>query len=100
MKRIFFALIGAALLHTPTWANQALAQQKNCLACHNVERKVVGPSFKDIAKKYADQNVSAKIASKIIEGGSGVWGAIPMPANAEVNEAQAKELAAWILSLK
>jgi cytochrome c len=100
MNRLFFALIGATVLHMPAYADQALAQQKNCLACHNIERKVVGPSFKDVAKKYASQDVSAKLASKIIKGGAGVWGAIPMPANAQVSEAEAQKLAAWILSLK
>ena len=64
-----------------------------------MDRKVVGPAYKDVAKKYAGQKDAAdKLAAKIMKGGSGVWGAIPMPANPQVNEAEAKKLAAWVLS--
>ena len=82
-------------------ADQALATSKNCMACHAVDKKLLGPSYKDVATKYAGQKDAAdKLAIKIIKGGSGVWGAIPMPANAQVNEAEAKKLATWILSVK
>ena len=101
MKRALFALVAAASMAAPAFADQALATAKNCMACHAVDSKLVGPSYKDVAKKYATQkDAAAMLADKIIKGGSGVWGAIPMPANAQVNDAEAKKLAAWIMSLK
>ncbi|MBI3730893.1 c-type cytochrome [Undibacterium sp. Ji83W] len=82
-------------------ANADLAKAKNCMACHAVDNKVVGPAYKDVAKKYAaDKTAEAKLVQKVLKGSSGVWGAIPMPANAQVNEAEAKTLVKWILSLK
>ena len=99
MKRILFALVAAVSVTAPAFADEALAKSKNCMACHAVDKKLVGPSYKDVAKKYAGQKDAAdKLAAKIIKGGSGVWGAIPMPANAQVNEADAKKLAAWVLA--
>ena len=101
MKRILFALTLATCVTAPAFADQALATAKNCMACHAVDKKLVGPAYKDVAKKYAGQKDAAdKLAVKIIKGGSGVWGAVPMPANAQVNEAESKKLAAWVLSLK
>lgn len=100
MKRTLFALLATVLVAAPALADQALAQKKNCMACHAVEKKVVGPAYKDVAKKYAGQNVEAKLVAKIKQGGSGVWGAIPMPANPQVSDAEAKQLAVWVLSLK
>lgn len=101
MKRVVFAFVAAACLSVPAFADEALAKAKNCLACHAVATKLVGPSYQDVAKKYAGQkDAAAKLEAKVIKGGSGVWGAIPMPANPQVNEADAKKLVAWILSLK
>ena len=100
MKRTLFAVLATVFVAVPAMADQALAQKKNCMACHAVEKKVVGPAYKDVAKKYANQNAEAKLATKIKQGGSGVWGAIPMPANPQVSDAEAKQLAAWVLSLK
>ncbi|MDP2677444.1 MAG: c-type cytochrome [Rhodoferax sp.] len=100
MKRTLFALFATVLVVAPALADQALAQKKNCMACHAVEKKVVGPAYKDVAKKYAGQDVIAKLANKVKQGGSGVWGAIPMPANPQVSDAEAKQLATWVLSLK
>src|SRR5436305_12282866 len=78
-----------------------LAQQKNCMACHAIDKKLVGPAYKEVAAKYAGQKDAVdKLATKILKGGSGVWGAVPMPANTQVNEAEAKKLAAWVLTLK
>lgn len=101
MKELFFALtLGAATL-APAKADQALANARNCMACHAVDKKLIGPSYKDVAKKYAgDKNAVDKLAGKIIRGGSGVWGAVPMPANPQVSEADAKKLASWVLSQK
>ncbi len=95
------ALAWAAATALPALADPALAQAKNCMACHAVDRKVVGPAFKDVAVKYkGDKTAVDKLAAKIIHGGSGVWGPVPMPANAQVNEAEAKILAAWVLTIK
>src|SRR3954447_12617120 len=101
MKRVVFALAAAAVMASPVFAQLELAQAKNCLACHAVDKKVVGPAYKDVAAKYAgDKTAVDKLAQKIMKGGSGVWGPVPMPANTQVNEAEAKKLAAWVLSLK
>ncbi len=103
MKRALFALIAAstAAFAAPAFADQALATAKNCMACHATDKKLVGPAYKDVAAKYAGQKDAVdKLAAKIIKGGSGVWGPVPMPANAQVNEAEAKKLAAWVLSIK
>nr|WP_297357392.1 c-type cytochrome [uncultured Caldimonas sp.] len=90
-----------AVAATPALANQQLAQQKNCMACHAVDKKLVGPSYKDVAAKYAGQKDAVdKLAQKVIKGGSGVWGPVPMPANAQVTEAEAKTLVQWILTQK
>ena len=101
MKRVLFALAAAAVVATPAMAQMELAQAKNCLACHAVDKKVVGPAYKDVAAKYAGQKDAVdKLAAKVMKGGSGVWGPVPMPANTQVTEAQAKELVTWVLSLK
>ena len=101
MKRALFVLAAAAALTGPALADQALATAKNCMACHAVDKKLVGPAYKDVAAKYAGQKDAVdKLAAKIMKGGSGVWGPVPMPANAQVNEAEAKKLAAWVLSQK
>ena len=91
----------SAAVASPVFANPDLAQKKNCMACHAVDKKLVGPSYKDVAAKYAGQKDAAdKLAQKILKGGSGVWGAVPMPANPQVNEAEAKTLASWVLTTK
>lgn len=82
-------------------ANADLAKAKNCLTCHAVDIKVVGPGYKDVAKKYAgDKTAESKLIQKVLKGGAGVWGVVPMPANAAVSEAEAKTLVKWVLSLK
>jgi cytochrome c len=96
-----FAALALCAVSAPSWADLALATSKNCMACHALDHKVVGPAYKDVAAKYAgDKNAVAKLTKKILNGGSGVWGAIPMPANAQVNEAEAKQLAAWVLTIQ
>ena len=101
MKRVMTATLLGLCLATSAMASKELAQAKNCLACHAMDSKVVGPGFNEVAAKYAgDKGAAATLATKIIAGGSGVWGAIPMPANPQVKEADAKKLAAWILGLK
>ncbi|MEJ7929916.1 c-type cytochrome [Ramlibacter sp. AN1015] len=101
MKRALFALAATAFIAAPALADQALASAKNCMACHAADKKLVGPSFKDVATKYAKDGAAVdKLAVKIIKGGSGVWGPVPMPANAQVSEAEAKKLASWVMSIK
>ena len=104
MKRVFLViatLAAGAVVSTPALADLQLATAKNCMACHAVATKLVGPSYKDVAAKYAGQKDAVdKLAAKIIKGGSGVWGPVPMPANAQVNDAEAKKLAAWVLTQK
>ena len=101
MKRTLITLAMTLSVAVPAMADQALATSKNCKACHAVDKKLVGPSYKDVAAKYAGQKDAVdKLAAKIIKGGSGVWGPIPMPPNAQVNEADAKKLATWVMTQK
>jgi len=104
MKRVFLviaSLAAGAVVSTPALADLQLATAKNCMACHAVATKLVGPSYKDVAVKYAGQKDAVdKLAAKIIKGGSGVWGPVPMPANAQVNADEAKKLAAWVMTQK
>jgi cytochrome c len=103
-KMKFSLLIGLTLgllFSNAALANGDLAKAKNCMACHQVESKVLGPAFKDVAAKYAGKkDMEAKLVKKVMEGGSGVWGAIPMPANAQVNKDEATVLVKWVLALK
>jgi cytochrome c len=101
MKRALMIMAAVAAVSAPAMADEALAKSKNCMACHAVDKKLVGPAYKDVAKKYAgDAKAVDAMAAKIQKGGSGVWGAIPMPANPQVNDADAKKLAAWVLGQK
>ena len=101
MKRtVLTVALLTGLACAPAFADQALATSKNCMTCHTVAKKMVGPALQDIAAKYKDDKTAVdKLAAKIVKGGSGVWGAIPMPANPQVSEADSKKLAAWVLSL-
>jgi len=81
-------------------ADQALAQKSACMSCHQVAKKVVGPSFQDVAKKYkGDAKAADHIVGVIKKGGKGVWGAVPMPPHPQVSDENAKKLADWVLSL-
>ena len=93
-------LLAACMVALPAHADLALAKSRNCMACHAVDHKVVGPSYKDVAARYAGKNASDMLAKKIMEGGSGAWGPVPMPANPQVNAADARKLATWILEQK
>jgi cytochrome c len=101
MKSVsLFALLVAA---SPAFAAGPadLAQKKNCMACHAIDKKVVGPAYKDVAAKYAGQKDAVdKLTHKVMKGGSGVWGAVPMPANPQVTEAEARQLVQWVLTQK
>ena len=99
--KLFIAAAAAAalLLAMPARADEALAKKHNCLACHQVDKKTVGPAYRDIAKKYKGQNVAAKLEQKVKKGGQGVWGNVPMPPNPAVPDGDIKKLVAWILKL-
>ncbi len=78
----------------------ALAKKHNCLACHSVDKKVVGPAYKDVAAKYkGDASAIDKLTAKVKNGGKGVWGGTPMPPNKKVPDADIKALVTWVLSL-
>ena len=104
MKHILVAIatLAAGLVTSlPALADTQLATSKNCMACHAVEKKLVGPSYKDVAAKYAGQaDAVEKLTVKVMKGGSGVWGPVHMPANAQVSADEAKKLVAWILAQK
>ncbi|PTN11947.1 c-type cytochrome [Nitrosomonas aestuarii] len=103
MRAVLVGMIAASalLLAANVQADADLAKNSGCLNCHNVDTKLVGPSLKEIAAKYADQDdASAYLAGKIKNGSNGVWGPVPMPPNAMVSDENAKVLADFILSLK
>ena len=82
-------------------ASEALAKKYTCLTCHAVDKKVIGPSYQDVAAKYkGDAGAEAKLIAKVKNGGSGAWGQIPMPPNATVPDADIKALVKWVLSTK
>ena len=101
MKKFALFASLATVIAMPAFANADLAQKKSCLACHAADKKLVGPSYKDVAAKYAGQkDAVAMLAEKIQKGGVGNWGQVPMPANPQVNAEEAKQLATWVLSAK
>lgn len=80
-------------------ANQVLAQKSGCLACHAVDQKILGPAYKDVAKKYKGQDVEAKLIDKVKKGGSGAWGAMPMPPmSPQIKDEDIKTLVKWVLT--
>jgi cytochrome c len=98
---LFIGLAASALASNAAIANADLAKAKNCMACHAIATKVVGPSYKDVAAKYAGQkDAEDKLVQKVMKGGGGVWGPVPMPANTQVSEAEAHTLVKWVLSQK
>ena len=99
MKRAVLVLGVVAAF--PVAASDELAKKHACFACHTVDKKMVGPSYKDVAAKYrADKEAPAKLAAKVKNGGQGVWGNVPMPPNAALPDADVKALVSWILSQK
>ena len=92
-------LAAGAVFALPAQASDELAKKHLCLTCHAVDKKLVGPSYKEIAAKYkTDKNAEAKLVEKVKKGGVGVWGQIPMPPNDKVPEADLKALAKWVLA--
>ncbi len=102
MKFVFAVLFTLGLLASGSVAaSEKLAQASGCMTCHAIDRKVIGPSFKEITAKYgSDKNAEANLVKKVKAGGSGVWGQIPMPPNAHVKEDDIKAIVAWILTQK
>ncbi len=90
-----------AIAATPALANEELAKKNACTACHAIDKKLVGPGYKEVATKYrADKGAEANLIEKVKKGGVGVWGQVPMPPNGHVKDEDVKVLVKWILSLK
>jgi cytochrome c len=107
MKQAFVALaataglLGAGAAQAADANAEALMKKHACIACHSIDKKMVGPAYKDVAAKYRDQKDAVpKLVEKVKKGGVGVWGQIPMPPNPGVSDAEAKQLVEWILTLK
>ena len=102
MKAVYVAMLAAAgvMMAGQAQADEALAKAKNCMSCHAIDKKLVGPAYKEVADKYkGDKGAVATLAAKVKAGGKGVWGQIPMPPN-NVTDDEAKKLVTWILSQK
>ena len=102
MKRSLLLCVAlSAFASSGAFAQADLAKAKNCMACHAVSNKLVGPSYKDVAAKYEGQKgAEDKLVQKVMKGGAGVWGPVPMPANPQVSEAEARSLVKWVLTQK
>jgi cytochrome c len=103
MKRLALVLVAAAAmpLAQPASANEELAKKHACFACHAVDKKLVGPSYKEVAAKYRnDAGAEAKLVDKVKKGSQGTWGQVPMPPNANVPDGEVRALVKWILSQK
>jgi len=103
MKAIFVGMLATGLMMggSAMAADMPdLAKKYGCTNCHKIDKKLVGPAWQDVAAKYkGDSGAAAKLSTKIIKGGSGVWGAIPMPGNSKISDAEANELVTFILGL-
>ena len=98
IQALLLLALAAAL---PAYAQEELAKKHNCFACHAVDKKLVGPAYKDVAAKYAnDSQAEQKLFQKVKNGGQGVWGQVPMPPNTQVPDADIHSLVKWILSQK
>ena len=102
MKRFALVLAAAAIpVSLPAQAQEELAKKHACLACHAVDKKLVGPAYKDVAAKYrGDASAEAKLVEKVKKGSQGTWGQVPMPPNANVPDADVRALVKWVLSQK
>jgi cytochrome c len=100
-KSAVLAILGFALCATPVLASEELAKKNACTACHAIDKKLVGPAYKEVAAKYAkDPKAEAMLAAKVKAGGTGVWGQVPMPPNPQVKDEDIKAIVKWILALK
>jgi cytochrome c len=102
MKRLAFATLAAlSIVAAPALANEELAKKHACTACHAIDKKLVGPAYKDVAAKYrGNAKAEAMLVEKVKKGGVGTWGQVPMPPNSQVPDADVKTLVKWVLSLK
>jgi cytochrome c len=103
LMKAFVAVVAVAglLVSAPSFADEALAKAKNCMTCHKVDAKLIGPAYKEVAAKYAGQAGAVDmLAEKVQKGGVGVWGTVPMTPNPQVSADEAKKLVTWVLSLK
>jgi len=99
MKALSIAIALTAAVSTPAFANMAMAQKNACMACHAVDKKLVGPAYKDVAAKHKGQaDALAKVSARIKSGGSGMYGPVPMPAQPNLKDEEVRVLAAWILA--
>jgi cytochrome c len=99
MRLIHIALAATALVSAPAFASKELAQKSACMGCHAVDRKMVGPAFQDVAKKYQGQkDAQANLAASIKKGSAGKWGPVPMPAQSALSDADAQALAGWVMA--
>lgn len=100
IKLVAPAVIAAGVMvSAPAMADLALAKKSNCMSCHQVDKKLVGPAYKDVAAKYkGDANAEAMLIEKVKKGGKGVWGPVPMPPNAAVKDEDIKKLVEWVLA--
>ena len=100
-KSLILAAVAASVAAAPAFANEELAKKSGCTACHAVDKKIVGPAYKEVAAKYrSDKTAEAKLIEKVKKGGVGVWGQVPMPPNTQVSDADVKTLVKWVLNLK
>ena len=98
---LILTVAAGAVFALPAQASEELAKKYMCLTCHQLDKKLVGPSYHDVAAKYkGDKAAEAKLVDKVKKGGTGVWGQIPMPPNDKVPDADVKALVKWILSTK
>ena len=99
MKLISTLLAASLLASAPAFASKEIATKNACMGCHAVDKKIVGPAYKDVAAKYKGQaDAVDKLAKKVKAGGSGVWGSIPMPPQAQLSDEDRKALVTWVLS--
>jgi cytochrome c len=103
MIRVFAAsvLTLGLLAADAAQADEKLAQANGCMTCHQIDKKILGPAYKDVAAKYrGDKGAEDNLVKKVKEGGKGTWGEIAMPPNAHVKDADIKAIVHWVLSLK
>lgn len=100
-QALLVAALGLAAAAAPALASEELAKKYACTACHAVDKKLVGPAYKDVAAKYkGDAKAEAMLVDKVKKGGVGVWGQVPMPPNAQVPDKDVQALVKWILAAK
>jgi cytochrome c len=101
MKAVVLAALAASVAALPAFANEELAKKHACTACHAIDKKLVGPGYKEVAQKYrGNAKAEGMLVDKVKKGGVGTWGQVPMPPNTNVPDADVKTLVKWILGLK